>query len=121
MNQTTNRPLEEQRRCPLIADAIAICILAGGLAAFAQAHPQSVQRAGVLIVHEGTDMALTVSPDHKTIMIDLQGMLYTLAASGGRRSRSPRPCLKPRIRAGRPKAIWWRSSPTPEAPFTSGR
>jgi Tol biopolymer transport system component len=46
-------------------------------------HLEHSQRKGVIEAHEGTDMALAVSPDHKTIMIDLQGMLYTLPANGG--------------------------------------
>ncbi|MGB7264800.1 MAG: DPP IV N-terminal domain-containing protein [Terracidiphilus sp.] len=51
--------------------------------AFAHSQTQTAERTGIITVHEGTDMALTVSPDHKTIMIDLQGMMYTLPASGG--------------------------------------
>jgi len=32
---------------------------------------------------EGTDMAATVSPDHKTIIMDLQGLLYSMPMAGG--------------------------------------
>jgi Tol biopolymer transport system component/imidazolonepropionase-like amidohydrolase len=40
-----------------------------------------------ITVHEGTDMAVSLSPDHKTLVIDLQGMLYTLPAAGGHARR----------------------------------
>lgn len=46
-------------------------------------HTQTDERSGVITVHEGTDLALTVSPDRKTIIFDLQGMLYSMPASGG--------------------------------------
>ena len=32
---------------------------------------------------EGTDMAVTVSPDRKTIIMDLQGLLYSMPITGG--------------------------------------
>jgi Tol biopolymer transport system component len=51
---------------------------------FAQSRARIPQTNGVLTVHEGTDMALTVSPDHKTIILDLQGMLFTLPIDGGK-------------------------------------
>ena len=38
-------------------------------------------------VHEGTSMAVGVSPDGKTLAIDLQGSLWTLPARGGRATR----------------------------------
>ena len=46
--------------------------------------PSTVKtRSKIITVHEGTDLAITVSPDHKTIVMDLQGMLYTLPLTGG--------------------------------------
>jgi Tol biopolymer transport system component len=36
-----------------------------------------------ITVSEGTDMAVTVSPDHQTIIMDLQGLLYSMAMAGG--------------------------------------
>jgi Tol biopolymer transport system component len=93
--QTINRPPEKQRQFSLIAGGFVICfVMAGASAVFAQAHPQSMQRAGVLTVHEGTDMALAVSPDHKTLMIDLQSMMYTLSASGGAARQITPPVLE---------------------------
>ena len=62
--------------------ATAAALIAGN-SAVAQTHTASVARSGDITVHEGTDMALTVSPDHRTLLIDLQGMIYTLPASGG--------------------------------------
>jgi Tol biopolymer transport system component len=38
-------------------------------------------------VTEGTSMAVAVSPDGKTLAIDLQGSIYTLPASGGKAKR----------------------------------
>ena len=38
----------------------------------------------IITVHEGTDMAVTVSPDHKTILMDLQGLIFSLPFSGGK-------------------------------------
>jgi Tol biopolymer transport system component/imidazolonepropionase-like amidohydrolase len=40
-----------------------------------------------ITVHEGTDMSVAVSPNHRTIVIDLQGMLYTLPINGGHARR----------------------------------
>jgi len=39
-------------------------------------------------------MAITVSPDHKTLIFDLQGMLYTMPASGGKATRITAPELE---------------------------
>jgi Tol biopolymer transport system component len=36
-----------------------------------------------ITVSEGTDMAVTVSPDHKTMLMDLQGLTYSLPIAGG--------------------------------------
>lgn len=38
----------------------------------------------IITVSEGTDMAAAVSPDGKTLVIDLQGMLYSLPIAGGK-------------------------------------
>ena len=34
-------------------------------------------------VHEGTSMSVAVSPDGRTLAIDLQGSIWTVPASGG--------------------------------------
>ncbi len=46
-------------------------------------------------VTEGTDMAATVSPDHKTIILDLQEALWSLPISGGQAKRLTDPLLEP--------------------------
>ena len=57
-------------------------------AAVAQsAKPVGRRRAAVtsktITVSEATDSQITVSPDHKTILMDLQGVIYSLPFSGG--------------------------------------
>jgi Tol biopolymer transport system component len=47
---------------------------------------------------EGTNVAATVSPDHKTLVLCLQGVLYSLPASGGR----ARPLTDPMLDPARP-------------------
>ncbi len=37
----------------------------------------------IITVSEGTDMAVTVSPDHKTMLMDLQGLTFSLPMAGG--------------------------------------
>ncbi|MGB6694974.1 MAG: DPP IV N-terminal domain-containing protein [Terracidiphilus sp.] len=57
--------------------------ITGAFSAFAQTPTKPAERTGLITVHEGTDMAISVSPDHKTIIMDLQGMEYTMPATGG--------------------------------------
>lgn len=64
----------------LVAFSIASLVIQSCFAASSQ------KRSADLIVHEGTDMALTVSPDRNWIIIDLQGLLYKLPISGGVRA-----------------------------------
>ena len=37
----------------------------------------------IITVSEGTDMEVTVSPDHKTIIMDVQGLLFSMPITGG--------------------------------------
>ena len=36
-----------------------------------------------ITVSEGTDMQVTISPDHKTILADVQGLIFSIPANGG--------------------------------------
>src|ERR1700730_8511541 len=44
---------------------------------------QAAPRAVHLTLHEGTNMAAALSPDGRTIAIDLLGTLWTMSAQGG--------------------------------------
>ena len=55
-----------------------------GSFAQAPARPASYPvKSKIITVTEGTDMAVAVSPDGKTIVMDLQGLLYSLPIGGG--------------------------------------
>jgi Tol biopolymer transport system component/imidazolonepropionase-like amidohydrolase len=56
-------------------------LFAGALALIAQ--PSSTPQQISLTIREGTNVAAALSPDGRTLMIDLQGSLWTLPASGG--------------------------------------
>ena len=56
------------------------------------AHAETLHK--IITVSEGTDMAVAVSPDGKTLMIDLQGMLYSLPATGGKAKQLTGPILE---------------------------
>jgi Tol biopolymer transport system component len=43
----------------------------------------AVDKEKVITISEGTDVFVGVSPDHKTIIADLQGLLYSLPINGG--------------------------------------
>jgi len=53
------------------------------VALFAQPAAEAV-KTKIITVNEGTDLAVAVSPDHKTIVMDLQGLLYSLPVAGGK-------------------------------------
>ena len=46
-------------------------------------------------VHEGTSMAATVAPDQTTLIMDLQGALFSLPIKGGTAKRLTEPLLEP--------------------------
>src|SRR5262249_11871194 len=66
-------------------------LLAAVAAGFVLAWLQVVQVQqpdGVVVtVHEGTSMAIALSPDERTIALDLQGGLWTMPAGGGQARR----------------------------------
>ena len=69
----------------LSGSAMVIVSVLGGVPAPAAAPPQaspSSQQIS-LSLHQGTNMAAALSPDGRTLIIDLQGSLWTMPASGG--------------------------------------
>ena len=51
------------------------------IAASLHAAPSAKEKA--ITISEGTDSQIAISPDHKTIIVNLQGLLYTLPITGG--------------------------------------
>lgn len=86
-------------RAPLAAAVAAIAALlvmtagagqavpAAGAQAASPAHAAGLAREVRLTLREGTSMAAALSPDGRTLAIDLLGALWTLAASGGPATR----------------------------------
>jgi Tol biopolymer transport system component/imidazolonepropionase-like amidohydrolase len=63
--------------------AIGVLVLCAAVAAAPVSKPALID----VTVHEGTSMAVAVSPDGRTLAIDLQGSIWTLPASGGTATR----------------------------------
>jgi Tol biopolymer transport system component len=61
-----------------------VSVLTGTITAAAPPHK-------TILVTQGTDMQATVSPDRKTILIDLQGLIYSLPFSGGKAKQITQP------------------------------
>ncbi len=51
-------------------------------------------RRKTITVREGTNLAVTVSPDHTTILMDLQGMIYRVPFTGGAAVRVTGPLVE---------------------------
>ena len=61
-----------------------VLVIVSTLAGNAQAKPAVSQvKTKTITISEGTDMAVTVSPDQKVILMDLQGLLYSMPITGG--------------------------------------
>src|SRR5579871_2063728 len=68
-------------------------ILVGLVLLFAGAATTSVKRT--VTVTEGTNVNITISPDRKTIIMDLQEALWSLPVAGGTAKRLTDPFLEP--------------------------
>jgi Tol biopolymer transport system component/imidazolonepropionase-like amidohydrolase len=81
----SNLPAQPSRGLPfnIYSVLMLVAFSAIGVALVAQPSAESIRKK-TITVDEGTDLAITVSPDHKTIVMDLQGMLYSLPIEGGK-------------------------------------
>ena len=59
-----------------------------------------------ITVHEGTNMAVTVSPDRTTILMDLQGMIYSIPFAGGTAKRVTGPLVEASHPEYSPDGAW---------------
>ena len=74
----------------LVVFAAAVALLRpqnGQPAAAEQARPTTAPRTVDVTVHEGTSMAIALSPDKRTLILDLQGSLWSMPATGGAAKR----------------------------------
>lgn len=67
----------------LLARLGAACSFAAGMAPIALAASPGDVRVNEITVHEGTAMAIALSPDRSTLVMDLQGVLFSMPATGG--------------------------------------
>ena len=74
------------RDAPMRTATLALSVLASGLVLAQPAQPGG-QREVRLTLHEGTSMAAALSPDGRTLAVDLLGALWTLNADGGTATR----------------------------------
>ncbi len=72
------------RNRPLVATAIALGLIPGGCDSGAAPAPPALFD---VTVAEGTSMSVAVSPDRRTLAIDLQGSIWTVPAAGGEATR----------------------------------
>jgi Tol biopolymer transport system component len=81
-------PIQEDR----MFRTVALMTLAAAIAALTaadavQQRPTSRAALVDVIVHEGTSMSVAVSPDGRTLAVDLQGSIWTVPAAGGAATR----------------------------------
>jgi len=67
----------------VLAQLFATCGVVAGTIPVALAAPSGNAQTLDITVHEGTAMAISLSPDRSTIVMDLQGILFSLPAKGG--------------------------------------
>jgi Tol biopolymer transport system component len=66
-----------------------------GQAREGQAHAAEQRGVRTVTVNEGTNISATVSPDQKTIVMDLQGTLWSMPFNGGNAKQLTDPLLEP--------------------------
>jgi Tol biopolymer transport system component len=83
----------------------AVVALAGIAATTIVAATKSISK-GSIVVTEGTNVNVTISPDHKMIIMDLQEALWSLPIAGGTAKRLTDPFLEPARPDWSPKGDW---------------
>ncbi len=78
----------------------------GAVAALAIVAATKPLSKGSIVVTEGTNVNVTLSPDRKTIVMDLQEALWSLPVSGGTAKRLTDPFLEPARPDWSPKGDW---------------
>lgn len=68
----------------MVSRLFAACGFAAGFVPIAFAARSTDIKASEITVREGTAMAIALSPDRTTLVMDLQGVLFSLPATGGR-------------------------------------
>ena len=72
-----------------------VLALTASLASAAQTKSAAAPaKTKIITVSEGTDMAVTASPDGKTLIVDLQGLLYSLPVAGGKAKQLTGPIVE---------------------------
>ena len=74
---------DTMRSDPMCFFAVVSVLLAATSAVGQPAKPAS-GAAKIITVSEGTDMSVTVSPDRKTMLMDLQGLIFSMPFAGGK-------------------------------------
>ena len=82
--------------------AFGVLVLAAALEGAPAATPPRID----VTVHEGTSMSVAVSPDGRTLAIDLQGSIWTLPAAGGTATRITDPFNDARQPTWSPDGKW---------------
>ena len=67
-----------------------LAIGALGLVAVLKGAPSPAPALVAVTVHEGTSMSVAVSPDGRTLAVDLQGSIWTLPPRGGQATATHR-------------------------------
>src|SRR5690625_1419603 len=67
--------------------AFVLIFAQNGRFAFLENKVDAIQNSNTITVTEGTNINAAVSPDHNKIVMDLQGVLWTLPADGGEAKR----------------------------------
>ena len=83
-----------RRKLVYVGAALGASLLVAAVVAAVGPDPTQ-QGTQTISLTEGTNIAATVSPDHRTIIMDLQGMLWSVPFDGGTATRLTDPLLEP--------------------------
>src|SRR5215472_1374197 len=87
-----SRMAKRSPRSRIVLSTLGALALGSLVAAFGSLRSCAVDKVTLTV---GTNIAATVSPDHGTIIMDLQGALWSLATAGGTATRLTDPFLEP--------------------------
>jgi len=93
-------------RLTACSQAVLLVLASIACAQLAKHTPQHTEKSKIITVHEGTDMEAAVSPDGGTLLIDVQGMLYSMPVTGGKAKQVTGPLVEASHPSYSPKGDW---------------